>query len=934
MSLKYFFLVFMIISILFLPFGCESSFKQNITPNNKKTKKSNVQLEGNPKIFQKRKLDTNTGYYDGTDPNYSFARLSIYLDLAEYYYTLPTRIIQYNETIILAMNRAKELLESLFEIAAKKDYKPTFTDFDTDYCFSTLHLTANYKEGLDLNKNNFFIIVKFIDPDKIYLEFFTQIIFPSEYDSFIFMKREQVDNSLIPLIGIVYLSDKIEEYKLKSLDYLTNLFIKNFIKLFENRENPYFKVNTTIERYDPFFDGYYCKFNYEFYSFPKTKSYLKKYYNIQDDLDYDIELFTVTSILNKADADDPELTCEVEHIELLKERFLGEILNSPDYPEEQVLSGLILNFLDDLYYLNLVNHEFPDLMKFGKNKGIIFLKGNISEKYGGLDHDRYIIPWLPVIDLDEANKKYLSNNESFFKSFDNEFYLPRNFSYFDAEKPSCSSARLTKTKYKLNQVINTNAFKRWNSPYCYSVNQIIYEHDNNNNHYFFTHENYTGRQPNIFCPIPRHFEEPISTNIYSGHCSEINFTEKDEDRYETLSDHSFCVISSLVDKANIADKSYKSLCYEMFCSALSLTIKIGEYYIVCPREGGQIKAKYFTGYLLCPDYNLICSNTILCNSNYNCFEKNSKIKATAFDYDYEIKTTQDPSVYEVPNPEISIAWEKADDGICVLHCSQCKDRNTCVQCRPNYFLVEDSDGNRQCLEDSKKTNAYYRFDREEEIYKKCDIDTPHCLECSYDYTSTNPTFRCTKCEAGFINIPDYNVNCGELSSKLYFPLSDGDYIPCLNYGNYPNCLKCEDQDGFTCLECNENYVFYYSNSQSQCINKNSVDETMFKDIIQDIYYSCKAHNNIENCAKCDNKEECKECLNGYSFAFIDGNYYCLLNGNINNEYNLNLEKNIYYKCSYNLDNCFKCSDKTNCIECNNNYLLAEDNTCIDKNLFI
>ena len=55
-------------------------------------------------------------------------------------------------------------------------------------------------------------------------------------------------------------------------------------------------------------------------------------------------------MLNKADDQDhPELTCEVEHIELLKERFLGEILNSPDYPEEQVLSGLILNFLDDLY---------------------------------------------------------------------------------------------------------------------------------------------------------------------------------------------------------------------------------------------------------------------------------------------------------------------------------------------------------------------------------------------------------------------------------------------------------------------------------------------------------------------------------------------------------------------------------------------------------
>ena len=102
-----------------MPFGCESSFKQNITPNNKKTKKSNVQLEGNPKIFQKRKLDTNTGYYDGTDSDYYFAKLSIFLYLAEYHYTLPSRIIEYNDTIISAMNRAKEILESLFEIAVK-----------------------------------------------------------------------------------------------------------------------------------------------------------------------------------------------------------------------------------------------------------------------------------------------------------------------------------------------------------------------------------------------------------------------------------------------------------------------------------------------------------------------------------------------------------------------------------------------------------------------------------------------------------------------------------------------------------------------------------------------------------------------------------------------------------------------------------------------
>ena len=96
--------------------------------NNKNTKKPNVQLEENTKKYQKRKLDTNTGIYDSTDHDYSFARHSKYLDLDEYNYSLPARIIEYIDTIIFEMNRAKEILESLLEIEVKKDYKPSFNN--------------------------------------------------------------------------------------------------------------------------------------------------------------------------------------------------------------------------------------------------------------------------------------------------------------------------------------------------------------------------------------------------------------------------------------------------------------------------------------------------------------------------------------------------------------------------------------------------------------------------------------------------------------------------------------------------------------------------------------------------------------------------------------------------------------------------------------
>ena len=54
---KIFLFIFMIISILFLPFECESLFKQKIASNNKSTTKPNApnaQLEENAEKFQKR----------------------------------------------------------------------------------------------------------------------------------------------------------------------------------------------------------------------------------------------------------------------------------------------------------------------------------------------------------------------------------------------------------------------------------------------------------------------------------------------------------------------------------------------------------------------------------------------------------------------------------------------------------------------------------------------------------------------------------------------------------------------------------------------------------------------------------------------------------------------------------------------------------------
>ena len=78
----------------------------------------------------------------------------------------------------------------------------------------------------------------------------------------------------------------------------------------------------------------------------------------------------------------------------------------------------------------------------------------------------------------------------------------------------------------------------------------------------------------------------------------------------------------------------------MYCSEKSLTIQINNDFLVCIRAGWKIKSDNYNGYLLCPDYYLICSGTVLCNDLYESIEKKSSLKSDII-YNYESKTSQD-----------------------------------------------------------------------------------------------------------------------------------------------------------------------------------------------------------------------------------------------------------------------------------------------------
>ena len=64
-------------------------------------------------------------------------------------------------------------------------------------------------------------------------------------------------------------------------------------------------------------------------------------------------------------------------------------------------------------------------------------------------------------------------------------------------------------------------------------------------------------------------------------------------------------------------------------------MKIHDNYIICPRRGGKIEAIGFGGFFLCPDYNLMCSGTVLCNDLFDCVEQKSEAKNESYYYDYD-----------------------------------------------------------------------------------------------------------------------------------------------------------------------------------------------------------------------------------------------------------------------------------------------------------
>ena len=508
--------------------------------------------------------------------------------------------------------------------------------------------------------------------------------------------------------------------------------------------------------------------------------------------------------------------------------LLGEYMTSELYYPEQVISEFTLALLEDLGWYQ-VNYYTGGLMKFGKNKGCDFI-----------------------------NKDCVIINEGIISSrFPNEFCSPNVFG-------TCSVGRQSRGYCYTETTGNfasSKGYKRngWENEYGIGIAE--------------------------YCPVTLENKLSGDSPFYIGNCkygnndygNEIKLENGQSYSYNGLTDYfaekygidSFCALSSIIKKnSNVGEyKSYiRPTCYSMFCSDKSLTIQLEEEYIVCPRQGGMIKIEdktysNYVGYLFCPDYNLICTGTKICNDLFDCVDEESISKDPLYDYDnindITSQITSDITTENKLNDDKLIeGYELSDkeDTKCPINCRQCISNKRCTLCRtfnqdePHAYYIgskDDGEHNINCA-DKKPLKGYYEISRDDHLhYFKC-VDG--CDKCE----NANECEQCSP--SHYINRDDKNCIERIPHCKKYDELSKFiDYDNNNGGEGYRKCENCNNEEGYYCVNMDK----------TKCINDDNYKKEIYYKM-EDREYSCVGlcDDKFLNCIKCT-KDNCNKCSPKY-----------------------------------------------------------------------
>ena len=788
--------------------------------------------------------------------------------------------------IIKAFDKCVYTLNKLIKVLPLDNKINFITEEDlNEWNFDPNYVDPNIKEGGEGISTDLLILPIFSMNDNISFEYMEG--YPVYFN--------ELNNR--PIIGIININGKIAlnldniDYLLQSilLHELTHIlgFLVSLFKFYPGGEQNTIlykeESRTNVQK------GYIIT--------PKVVQYARKYFNCSSLEGIELERSTSNQIADS-------------HWEA--RLLLGEYMNSEIYTPEQVISEFTLALLEDSGWYK-VNYYTGGLMRFGKNQGCYFIEKDCYK----FDYDK----------------------------LGNEF-----FSFLDAFQPSCSSGRQSRTYFMLK----------------ISESFTLYNYNRNTK--------YVGRKSADYCWVNDFSEKEEKKMLYVGSCrrgggyygEEVYFKEYNtypsssfpEEFGEVYSNNSFCALSSVYpigkneeemnNNFNIFDNIIHSLCYPMYCTNSSLTIQIYNHFVVCPRSGGKVSiGGDYTGYLFCPDYNLICSGTKMCNDMFDCVEKESVLKESSYEYDYISKTHQ--SIGMIKDQDILINYEKENNGVCPKYCSKCKTYKKCYKCENNKVLIGKHKNDLlpiTCNETSDITEKHY-LDEEDNVYYECGKgcascqNENNCITCLEGYVKNtysqceeiiencdkyNIDFtECVKCKNNSYIIGDNHKKCNkEINIDKYYTEDGISYNKCDEV--IENCYKCLNKSH--CIKCEDNY-YLIGKDKTKCYEENTIDKNKY--ILEDngtSYYLCS--DIINNCEKCRNSTFCEKCEDGHVIVKDNRNKESCkdktdIDENKNYYYSENNESRlVYHLCNDSINQCEQCLNKDNCIKCEDNYILIKN----------
>ena len=873
----------------------------------------------------KRKLDTNK----------NFLPIRIYIDtslLEKQYSQITDADANYNIKIILdSIKRAKEAIEELINVERRKD-KLTLNNEDlsklNEVGFSTPEINNTFiQNGID--NCDLLIFVRFSDDNKD---------IESIHETRPYFAKPRIikqENNYRPLIGSVIYYKRynngmrtINERFQKEI--ISTIFLHEYIHILGFMNQIFDQFNGKSEIFETISVNRTGKiFNKKIVKSNKILNIAKKYFNC--------------SAIKGIELDSQGNTEELGTSHWEGRILFGDIMISDLYFQEQIVSEFTLALLEESGWYK-ANYYTGGLMNFGKNKGCDFLNSD-------------------CIKLEEIE---IPGQTIFY--YDIPF--PKEFCYESKSDGTCSVGRISRGYCLNSKEITDEKYKRkrktnlgmWNVEYCpVSIDSymgISYYYGGN-------------------CKLGNNgtYGEGLSFP-HNGKYSYSIFSKNYGEKY---SDNSFCALSSVlhknesIEKLDIYGKYIRPTCYPMFCSKKSLTIQINEIFVVCPRNGSVIEiGGEYTGYILCPDYNTICSGTVVCNNLFDCIKNKSEIKDENYTYDYSIDDvitnvgidTNEESYYQ---DKLIIGYELGDDGKCPRDCIQCLENRRCLICRnftenilPFYIGINEIDNLEiLCLKDHP-TEGYYN---KSNYYYKC-VD--NCVLCENQYEClkcglTHYIGDNKKCEERIVGCRDYNPD----PEKIVDEPRNGE-----NGKGYSECLNCKNDENYYCLDGNF----------STCVYLNDYNNETYYEM-EDRNFSCvqKCEKRFTNCEKC-NKTSCYECIKNATYIInnqgnciekidycknqnkdveykqcleCDNQYYCIQNNTLNcrKVENISLyysykyiiddkEINCFERCNNTLRNCLKCN-KNSCTLCldgyelnNNNYCVKKIDNCVNQNMDI